>query len=258
MNKLPITVTIITLDEEKNISRCIGSVPFASEIIVVDSFSKDRTVEVAKALGARVFSEEWKGFGPQKALAVSKASHDWILSLDADEVVSPELQQNIEAQFLSLEPKIGYLLPRKSFYLGRWILKGGWYPDYQKRLFNRQFSNWDQAQIHEKVISPGEKKMTAPLHHFVFKNISHQVQTNNRYSGLMAESLFKKGQKFSFFKLFVKPHSKFLETYLWKRGFRDGLPGFIISISAAYSVFLKWAKLWELESQNSKKSKDQL
>ena len=251
VKKLPVTVTIITLDEEKNISRCIGSVPFASEIVVVDSSSKDRTVEIAKSLGAKVFAESWKGFGPQKASATEKASFDWILSLDADETVSPELQKELEILFENINPKVGYLLPRKSFYLGRWILRGGWYPDFQKRLFHRAHSNWNDSKIHEKVHSPAEIKLSQPLLHDVFTNISHQVRTNDRYSGLLAEALQKKGQRFSFFKLLIKPYSKFLETYIWKKGFMDGLPGLIISVSAAYSVFLKWAKLWEIESKSS-------
>lgn len=252
---LPITVTIIALDEEKNISRCIGSVPFASEIIVLDSSSKDRTVEIAKSLGAKVFTEPWKGFGPQKASATAKASFDWILSLDADETVSPALRQEIEAKFASLDPQTGYLLPRKSFYLGRWILRGGWYPDYQKRLFHRAHSNWNEAQIHEKVVSPAQEKFQGPLQHYVFRNLAHQVQTNNRYSGLLAKALQKKGQSFSIFKMLGKPISKFFETYFWKRGFMDGLPGLIISVSAGYSVFLKWAKLWEIEAGLTKELK---
>lgn len=249
---LPITVTIIVLNEEKNISRCIGSVPFASEVIVLDCSSVDRTVEIAKSLGAKVFTETWKGFGPQKASATTKASFDWILSLDADESVSPELRHEIETRFAGLDPQTGYLLPRKSFYLGRWILRGGWYPDYQKRLFHRAHSRWNDAQIHEKVISPKEEKFQQALQHYVFKNLEHQVQTNNRYSGLLAQTLKKDGQSFSFFKLLVKPISKFFETYFWKRGFLDGLPGLIISVSAGYSVFLKWAKLWEIETEVSK------
>lgn len=252
---LPITVTIIALDEEKNISRCIGSVPFASEIIVLDSSSKDRTVEIAKSLGAKVFTEPWKGFGPQKASATAKASFDWILSLDADETVSPALRQEIEARFSTLDPQTGYLLPRKSFYLGRWILRGGWYPDYQKRLFHRAHSNWNEAQIHEKVVSSKQEKFQEPLQHYVFRNLAHQVQTNNRYSGLLAEALQKNGHSFSIFKLVGKPISKFFETYFWKRGFMDGLPGLMISVSAGYSVFLKWAKLWEIEAGLTKELK---
>jgi glycosyltransferase involved in cell wall biosynthesis len=251
VEKIPITVTIVTLNEEKNISRCIGSVPFAAEVVVVDSFSQDKTCDIAKSLGAKVYQEKWRGFGAQKALAVEKSQHDWILSLDADETVSPELAQKIVSDFSNLNPETGYLLPRRSFYLGRWINHGGWYPDYQKRLFHRQHSSWDGADIHEKVRSPKEIRWDVDLHHYVFENIHEQVQTNNRYSGLLAEKLNSEGKRFSILKLIVKPGTKFLETYFWKLGVLDGLPGFIISVGAAYSVFMKWAKLWELQRKKS-------
>lgn len=252
MQKLPLSLTVITKNEERNIERCLRSVPFASEVIVVDSDSTDRTVAVAQKLGAKVFVEAWRGFGAQKQFAVEKASYDWILSLDADEALSPELAEEIVSRFQSLDEKAGYLLPRRSFHLGRWIDHGGWYPDRQLRLFNRKYSHWDNAQIHEKVVTEKVEKLISPILHWVFKNLSHQVVTNDRYSGLQAEALQKKGKKFSFYYLLVKPPSKFFETYILKRGFVDGLPGFIISVSAAYSVFLKWAKLWELESQKQR------
>ncbi len=249
MDKIPLTVTIVTLNEEKNISRCIGSVGFASEVIVIDSFSQDKTCEIARSMGAKVHQEKWRGYGGQKSFAAEKAQYDWVLSLDADEAVSPELAEKIKAAFSNLDAETGYLLPRRSFYLGQWIDYGGWYPDYQKRLFNRKHSHWDGAAIHEKVISPKEEKLSADLYHYVFDNISEQVTTNNRYSGLQAEKLQRDGKKFSLFKLIIKPYVKFIETYFLKRGFMDGLPGFIISVGAAYSVFIKWAKLWELEKE---------
>jgi glycosyltransferase involved in cell wall biosynthesis len=245
--KVPLTVTIVTLNEEKNISRCIGSVPFASEIIVIDSFSQDKTCEIARSLGAKIHQEKWRGYGGQKAFAAEKAAHDWVLNLDADEAVSPELADKIRADFNNLDPETGYLIPRRSYYLGRWIDYGGWYPDYQKRLFHRRHSHWDGAPIHEKVISPKEQKWKDDLYHYVFDNISEQVSTNNRYSTLQAEKHHREGKKFSILKLIVKPWTKFIETYFFKRGFMDGLPGFIISVGAAYSVFIRWAKLWELQ-----------
>ncbi len=248
MEKLPLTLTLITKNEEKNLERCLRSVPFASEIVVIDSGSQDNTVKVAQQLGATVYVEDWQGFGPQKQLAVKKAKYDWILSLDGDEALSPGLVKEILARFKNLNENTGYLLPRKSFHLGRWINFGGWYPDRQLRLFNRKFSNWNSEKIHEKVISPVTEKFQNEIQHWVFRDLSHQVETNNRYSGLQAESLIGSGKSFSFFKLITKPMSKFVETYILKRGFLDGLPGFIISVSAAYSVFLKWAKMWELKN----------
>lgn len=246
--KLPLSLVVITLNEEKNLKSCLESVPFASDIVVLDSFSKDKTKEIAEAAGARFIEQSWLGFGPQKKKAVELAKYDWVLSLDADERLSPELQTEIQQKFETLNIKTGYLLPRISFYLGRWIRHGGWYPDYQLRLFNRQHSNWDQAGIHEKVIANQTAKFKMPIQHYVFESISHQVITNDKYSTLQSQNLFKeKKAHFSLFKLITKPWVKFVENYFYKRGFLDGLPGFIIAISSAYSVFLKHAKLWELE-----------
>lgn len=246
--KLPLSLVVITLNEEKNLKACLDSVPFASDIVVLDSFSKDNTKQIAESAGARFIEQSWLGFGPQKKKAVELAKYDWVLSLDADERLSPELQAEIRQQFERLDAKTGYLLPRISFYLGRWIRHGGWYPDYQLRLFNRQHSNWDQAGIHEKVIAVQTEKFKTPIQHYVFESISHQVITNDKYSSLQSQNLFReKKARFSVFKLITKPWVKFVENYFYKRGFLDGLPGFIIAVGSAYSVFLKHAKLWELE-----------
>ncbi len=247
MKKLPLSLVVITKNEQKNIERCLRSVPFASEMIVVDSLSTDETVKICESLGAKVYQKEWMGFGPQKKYATSKASYDWILSLDADEALSPELQEEIVHRFDQLKPEVAYRLPRRSFHLGRWIRHGGWLPDYQTRIYNRQRNNWTEDPIHEKVAAANLEVFKNPILHWVFKDMSHQVSTNDRYSGLQALQLYKSGKKFSYFKLLVKPPTKFIECYILKRGFLDGWAGFMIAISAAYSVFLKWAKLWELQ-----------
>lgn len=252
VTKLPISLVVITFNEEAHIERCLRSAPFVDDIVVVDSFSTDRTVEIAKSVGARVFSEAWKGFGPQKAFAADQAKHPWILSLDADEALSPELAQEIVQKFSSLDPQAGYLVPRRSFYLGRWINHGGWYPDYQLKVFNKTQSQWNSAGLHEKVEVKRQLKLSEDLHHWVFDDLSDQVRTNDRYSSLGAQNLAQKNRKFSYFHLMTKPLTKFVETYFFKAGLLDGLPGFIISVSAAYSVFLKWAKLWEIERVRKK------
>jgi hypothetical protein len=139
-----------------------------------------------------------------------------------------------------------------SYHLGRWIRHGGWYPDWQVRLYDRRQANWSEDGLHEKVRAASTGYLTRPILHWVFKDLSDQVATNNRYSTLGAETLSKSGRRFYLFNLIVKPKVKFFETYIWKRGFLDGLPGFIIAVGAAYSVFLKWAKLWESEKLKSK------
>lgn len=245
--KLPISLVVVTLNEESNIERCLQSVPFASDTVVVDSFSTDRTREIAQNLGANVIQEAWRGYGAQKAFAVTHAKNDWILSLDADEALSPELQREITERFATLNPQVGYELPRRSFHLGRWIHHGGWYPDAQIRLFHRQYSQWSSNALHEKVQVKSKERLRHDMHHWVFASLSAQVLTNDKYSTLGAENLFKSGKSFSLFKLIFKPWTKFIECYFLKQGFRDGLPGFIIAVGAAYSIFLRQAKLWELE-----------
>lgn len=252
--KLPLSLVVITLNEADNIERCLKSAPFADEIIVVDSFSTDRTVELAEKLGAKVIQEKWRGYGPQKALATAAAKNDWILSLDADEALSPELQQEIQTKFASLQPEVGYEMPRLSWHMGRWIRHGGWYPDAQLRLFHRGHSQWSSAVLHEKVQVKSKVRLESPLWHWVFADLSDQVLTNDKYSTLGAVEWVQKGKPFSYFKLLVKPWSKFFECYFLKRGFLDGMPGFIIAVGASYSLFLRHAKIWEINSKNKESS----
>jgi glycosyltransferase involved in cell wall biosynthesis len=252
--KLPLSLVVITLNEASNLPRCLKSVPFADEILVVDSFSQDRTLEVAQEFGARVLSEAWRGFGAQKRWATEQAKNNWVLSLDADECLSPELANYLQQNFGKLNPSVGYKIPRLSFYLGKWIRHGGWFPDYQLRLFHRSSAQWSVDPIHEKVISAQTEKLDFPLHHFVFRDMNHQIATNNRYSSLQAEQALKGGQSFSLLRILVKPWSKFFECYFWKRGFLDGFPGFFIAVGAAYSVFLRYGKIWELQNQKKDKT----
>lgn len=246
----PFSLVVITRNAEKDLARCLQSVKFASDILVLDCGSQDRTQEIAKQNGARVVVEEWRGFGPQRRRATELAKHDWVLQLDADEALSPESQEEIKNLLRSEPAEPAYRFPRLSFHLGRWIRHGGWYPDWQIRLYDRRQANWDNALIHEKVQSPSVGTLKKPIQHWVFSSLTHQIETNNRYSGLLAEELDKKGRRFRLIHLILKPKVKFLETYVWKLGFLDGLPGFIIAVGAAYSVFLKWSKLWERQRKS--------
>ena len=250
---IKISATIITYNEEKNIKRCIESLDFVDEIVVVDSLSIDNTCAIAKELGAKVIDQKFLGHIDQKQLAVENSTHDWILSLDADEEVSAELKTSILELINSPLKHDAYEMKRVSFHLGRWIRHGGWYPDKKIRFFNKQKANWGGYNPHDKVIVKGTVgQLEGDLKHYVFKDLRHNIDTNNSYSSIMAEDLYKNGKKFSYIKLFFKPIGKFLEVYIYKRGFLDGMAGFIIAVGASYSMFLKFAKLWEL--QNVKKS----
>jgi glycosyltransferase involved in cell wall biosynthesis len=253
--KFPLSLVIITLNEQDGIARAIESAQFCDDVVVLDSGSDDNTCHIARDLGARVFIEEWRGFEAQKQRAVELAKNDWILSLDGDEQVGAALREELtrllerwasgaDQSHFTVD---GYKFPRLAFNLGRWIRHGGWYPDLQLRLFNRKRAKWVGGGLHEKISAEKVEILKGALLHYPFKNHTEQVATNNRYSGLGAEALFKKGERFGRAKLFLKPVSKFIETYIFKRGFLDGLPGFIIAVGASYSIFLKYVKLWEMQ-----------
>lgn len=249
-----ISLAIISLNEESNIARCIESAKWVDEIILLDSGSTDKTREIAESLGAKVFNEEWKGFTDQKNRLAELASNDWILNLDADEALQPESEKEIK-DFLStnnVDKVQGLEFPRRSFHLGKWINHGGWYPDRQLRLYNKQRAKWAGGALHERVQCDSFQQAKTPLLHWVFKDLDDQVAANNRYSRLGAEVLQQKGKSFSFFMMLTKPFSKFLETFIFKRGFMDGMAGFVISIGAAYSMFLKYAKLYYIEKESKK------
>lgn len=253
-SKRLVSLVIITRDEESNIARCIESAKWVDEVVVLDSGSTDRTVEIARSLGARVEVEEWRGYRKQKERVTQLATHDWILSLDADEALSPELSQQLSKQMSQetqgLQSAVdGFECPRLSYHLGRWIWHGGWYPDRQVRFFNRQRCAWSQGHVHERVTGQNIVRLSGAIRHWPFTDLAEQVQTNNCYSTLAAQDLCERGKAFTWLHLIFKPLSKFIETYVVKRGFLDGGPGFVIAVGAAYSMFLKYAKLHELKSQ---------
>lgn len=247
-----ISVTIITLNEERNIARALASAQWADEVVVVDSGSTDRTLEIARQSGARVLSNPWPGYGQQKNFAQSNAAHDWVLNIDADEEVAPELASEIQEAIASVKAgrskAAGFYFPRKTFYMGRWIRHGGWYPNHLVRLADRRRARWSEPNIHEALVVDGPVDgLKTPLHHYTFSDIQEQVLANLRYSRYGSLDLLKKGQTRSLARLILKPIGKFLETFVLKRGFLDGLPGFIISVNAAHSMFLKYAYLFEPE-----------
>ncbi len=255
MTRKPLSVTIITLNEEEHIRNALQSVSWAEEKIVVDSGSTDKTVEIAKNLGAQVIYNPWPGYGQQKNFAQKHAAHDWILNIDADEVVSPELSQEIQSVLAQMNHgrlnASGFSFPRKTYYLGRWIQHGGWYPNHLVRLANRNDAEWTEPSVHEELKVTGTVvSLLQPLHHFAFSSIQDQILTNLRFSRLGSQDLKQIGQGPSISRLILKPIGKFIETYIIKGGFLDGLPGFIIAINAAHSMFLKYAYLSEAQIRN--------
>ena len=246
---MKISAAIITLNEAAHIQDCIASLDFCDQVVVVDSLSKDQTRKLAREAGAKIVRQEFLGHVAQKQLAVDKCKHDWVFCIDADERVSPELRASIMALKEAGEPDLsGYEVARLSYHLGRWIKHGGWYPDLGVRFFNRTQGKWGGYDPHDKVEVEGPVgHLEGDLHHFVFDSLSDNVKTNDFYSSIMAKDLSLAGKRPSLLKLLLKPPFKFIECYLIKRGFLDGMPGFIIAVGAAYSMFLKFAKLWEYD-----------
>jgi len=243
-----VTATIITLNEAEHIAAAIDSVSWANEIVVVDSGSTDGTVDIARARGARVSARGWTGYVDQKNHAASLASHDWIVSLDADERVTPELAAEIQALLRSEPPRRGYRVPRVTFHLGRWIRTTDFYPDYQARLYDRRAARWRGDLVHESVkVDGGVDYLRGELQHYSFRDLTDHIARVNHYSALAARQLHAAGRRATPLDLLVHPPAAFLRNYLLRRGFLDGSAGFLISVVNAYSVFLKFAKLWELE-----------
>ncbi|MFN7453843.1 MAG: glycosyltransferase family 2 protein [Pseudobdellovibrionaceae bacterium] len=248
---LPLSVAIITFNEERNLPRLLESLDFAAEIVILDSLSTDGTQQAVEDFqkkskqSIRFEKQPFLGFGLQKQKATDLCTYPWVLNLDADERISPELKKELLDKFPSLDQSVSYSFPRKSFHLGRWILHGGWYPDRQVRLYHRDTVKWSTDNIHEKLNFQKVKTFQSPILHYVFRDLSHQVMTNDKYSTLQAEKEMARGRSFVLLRLLVKPWVKFFECYVFKLGFLDGLPGFIIAVGAAHSVFLRWSKVWE-------------
>jgi glycosyltransferase involved in cell wall biosynthesis len=240
---MKITATIVALNEERKIARAIESLRCCDEILVVDSGSVDRTVELAEKLGARVLDRAWKGYAEQKNLAAAEASHDWILSIDADEALSEALEGEIWNLKKNGPRYDAYTMPRLAQYLGRWILHSGWYPDRKVRLFHRHKARWVGDFVHERVEVNGRLgHLESNLLHFTCDSLSEHLKTMDRYTTLAAEELVSRKTPIGLSHLILDPSWTFIKTYLVQRGFLDGVEGLTIAYMAALYAFLKYAK----------------
>jgi hypothetical protein len=243
-----VTVTVITRNEAAHISAALDSVAWADEIIVIDSHSTDDTVSLARERATRVEVRDWPGYGAQKNYAADLAAHDWILSIDADERVTAEIRT-----LLSIEPAArGYRVARVTQYLGRWIKSTDWYPDYQLRLYDRRAGRWSARRVHESVElrgAPGQ--LHNDLQHYAYRNISHHLATIDRYTTLAAEQAFADGKRTSALAACIHAKLAFLRNFVLRHGFTDGSVGLIVSTLNSYYVFLKLAKLVELQRRSA-------
>jgi glycosyltransferase involved in cell wall biosynthesis len=241
-----VSTVVITQNEEENLDRCLSSVaPFSDEIVVVDSGSTDRTCEIARRYTKRVIHQDWLGYGRQKQFALEQAGNEWVFSIDADEEVLPELRAEIEA--LDFE-KPGYFLPRRVWYLNRWILHGGWYPGYVLRLFRKDMAHFSDEILHERVELDGSAgHLRNPLAHYSYRDIGDHVAKINQFTSLAARQMQDRGRRAGATQLVLSPLFEFFRMYVLKRGFLDGSPGLVIAALHAHYVFLKYAKLWEMQ-----------
>jgi glycosyltransferase involved in cell wall biosynthesis len=245
MENVELSVAIITKNEEGNLPACLESVAFASDIVVVDSGSTDRTVEIAKMAGCRIYVEEWKGFGPQKNSAIEKCLYDWVLVIDADERV-PEVTQRRIIDILKNPTADAYSFKRKNYFHGKWLRFGDAWPDRQVRLINRR-KGYFRGPIHERWITPGTViDLPEYIEHFSFKNYSEMLKTLDEYSTITAHELFKQGKNLNTLTPLIHASIMFFRLYLLRFGFLDGFDGFIMALLKALGSFFKYAKLREL------------
>ena len=260
--KATISAFIVCFNEEDAIERCLESVKWCDEIIVVDSFSTDKTLEICKKYTDKIFQRTWPGFKLQKQFGLDHCTSKWVLNLDADEAVSDELRDEILEKIN--DPKTdskninGFELLRVVNYMNKWWRKGGWYPEYRLRLVKREETVWGGDEPHEHAIIKSGKieKLTKELKHYTYGDITHHIQTLNKFSNISAEVLKKKGKRVKFYNIIFNPIFRFIKFYILKKGFLEGFSGFVVAVIESYYVFLKYIKLWEKDGYSFKRDND--
>lgn len=255
MTKQGLSVAIITFNEEANIRRTLESVSWADEIVVLDSGSTDQTVSICKQYTDKVFHQEWLGFSRQKNAAIERTTREWVLSLDADESVEPALADEIRAIISSPDSYDAYWIPRKTYFLGKWVRHGGWYPDYNLRLFRRGKGRFMERAVHEALHVEGKHGRTNhALEHHTYPDLTSYITKMNRYSSLAVEVMAEKGItgfKRSAFNMTLRPLFTFVLRYFFRLGFLDGKRGLVLNLLHSYYVFAKYAKAWEYSLKRS-------
>ena len=247
--KPEISAIVVCFNEEDNIGRCLASLTWCDEIVVVDSFSTDRTVEICRRYTDRVIQRRWEGYREQKSFAHSQATKEWVFLVDSDEEVSAELGDEIrDALAVFGDRCAAFSVSRLVHYLGRWWWRGGWYPDYDIRIFRRDLARWGGNDPHEKILVDGKvRRLARPLYHYSYRDIADHWKRINRFTSISAAELRGEGRPWRWMDNLCRPPFRFLRSYAWKRGLLEGFPGYFVAVTAAIYVFLKYAKLKELE-----------
>ena len=244
MEKL--SVTIITKNEEENIERCLRSIKWADEIIVVDSGSTDNTIAICNNYKCKVYSINWLGFGKTKQYAVDRTSNEWVFSIDADEEVTPELKSSI-LEVLQKNPQTaGFRTSRRSFYVDKWIKYSGWKKDAPLRLFRKSKGGFNKKEVHESIEVNGKiSSLKGKMLHYTYPTIASHIEKMNRYAELNISKQYKPGKRYSVLGAIIRGKWKFTKMYFFQGGFLDGRTGFILAVNSAFGVYLKYIKLWE-------------
>jgi len=245
---MKITAIIPTLNEAIHIEEAINSVSFADEIIIIDSFSTDNTIDLAQKHGVKIIQRPFDDYSSQKNFAISQAKHNWIFMLDADEKISPKLKLELKNLFSQNPDKVAYWFHRTDYFMGKKIRFSGWRNDKVIRFFNRNFCKYNGKLVHEEILLIGQVGfLKEPLLHYPYKNFDHYVGKLNKYAGLQAKMLFDESKHLNFFHFAVKPSYRFVNHYFLKFGFLDGYQGFVIAVLQSYGVFARYIKLWLLK-----------
>lgn len=244
---MKVSVTIITLNEEANIRQCLESVGWADEIIVSDSGSADKTVSICREYGAKVYEDAWHGYGKQKNLCAGRARNEWVLNIDADERITPELKDELQ-KIAPDSAKAGWFIARKNYFGARWIRHCGWYPDYNLRLYRKDKGSFNEVRVHEAVTVDGTTgRLKNPLVHLTYRDIPDYFARMQRYSTLAAEELKGRGKRAGVVDIILRPCFTFLKMYVLKLGFLDGAMGLTLSMLYARYTFAKYSKLREMQ-----------
>lgn len=247
---MSLSVIVITKNEEAAIGNCLSSVAWADEIIVVDSGSTDRTGIICRQYTDNFYTNDWPGFGPQKNKALELATKEWVLSLDADEMISPELRVEIENVMNNQELHSAFAIPRRSNYCGKFMLHGGWWPDYVTRLFRKDSAQFSNDLIHERIMVTGSLgRLKHPIVHDAFGNIEEVLETINRYSTIGAKMMYEHGKRGKLSKAILHGFWSFFQTYVVRAGFLDGREGFMLAVSNAEGTYYRYLKLMLLEEK---------
>jgi glycosyltransferase involved in cell wall biosynthesis len=253
-----ISACVIAYNEEAKIRRCLQSLTWCDEIVVVDSFSTDRTVEICREFTSRVYQREWLGYVGQRNLVREISNHSWILFLDSDEEVSPGLRDEILAEFeRGTGAYLGYEFPRQVYYLGKWIQHGEWYPDVKLRLFKKAHGRTEGQEPHDRVVVNGPvKRLKHAVWHYTYDDMHDHVETLNRFSTITAQQKFVQGYPFRWTDLLLRPPLRFLKGYFLRGGFLDGTHGLMIALLSAFGALMKYGKLWELSLRERREFKN--